>query len=56
MTSAKPNVRQHIIDAGMAIILGNGYSAVGLNEILGAAGMPKGSSYHYFACNGIPLL
>lgn len=48
MTSAKPDVRQHIIDTGMAIILGKGYSAVGLNEILGAAGVPKGSFYHYF--------
>jgi TetR/AcrR family transcriptional repressor of nem operon len=25
-----------------------GYSAVGLNEILAAAGVPKGSFYHYF--------
>jgi TetR/AcrR family transcriptional repressor of nem operon len=48
MTSAKPDVRQHIIDTGMTIILGKGYSAVGLNEILGAAGVPKGSFYHYF--------
>lgn len=48
MTSAKPDVRQHIIDTGMAIVLGKGYSAVGLNEILGAAGVPKGSFYHYF--------
>lgn len=27
---------------------GKGYSAVGLNEILTAAGVPKGSFYHYF--------
>jgi TetR/AcrR family transcriptional repressor of nem operon len=32
----------------MTIILGKGYSAVGLNEILSAAGVPKGSFYHYF--------
>jgi TetR/AcrR family transcriptional repressor of nem operon len=25
-----------------------GYAAVGLNEILAAAGVPKGSFYHYF--------
>lgn len=48
MTSTKPDVRRHIIDTGMDIILGKGYSAVGLNEILGAAGVPKGSFYHYF--------
>ena len=28
---------------------GKGFSAVGLNEILTAAGVPKGSFYHYFA-------
>jgi TetR/AcrR family transcriptional repressor of nem operon len=27
---------------------GKGFSAVGLNEILSAAGVPKGSFYHYF--------
>ena len=26
-----------------------GYSGVGLTEILTAAGVPKGSFYHYFA-------
>jgi TetR/AcrR family transcriptional regulator, transcriptional repressor for nem operon len=28
---------------------GRGFSAVGLNEILSGAGVPKGSFYHYFA-------
>lgn len=28
---------------------GKGYSAVGLNEILTTAGVPKGSFYHYFS-------
>ena len=28
---------------------GKGFSAVGLNEILAAAGVPKGSFYHYFS-------
>lgn len=32
----------------MPIILGKGFSAVGLNEILATAGVPKGSFYHYF--------
>ncbi|MDB5868333.1 MAG: transcriptional regulator, TetR family [Polaromonas sp.] len=42
------DVKQHILDTGRAIILGKGFSAVGLNEILGAAEVPKGSFYHYF--------
>ncbi|MET3133279.1 TetR/AcrR family transcriptional repressor of nem operon [Oxalobacteraceae bacterium GrIS 1.11] len=42
------DVRQHILDTGRTIIIGKGFSAVGLNEILSAAGVPKGSFYHYF--------
>jgi TetR/AcrR family transcriptional repressor of nem operon len=41
-------VRQHILATGRGIIMGKGYSGVGLNEILSAAGVPKGSFYHYF--------
>ncbi|CAG9000246.1 MAG: HTH-type transcriptional repressor NemR [Candidatus Celerinatantimonas neptuna] len=43
------NVRQHILDTAEAIISHKGFSAVGLNEILKAAGTPKGSFYHYFS-------
>ncbi|MDQ6999213.1 MAG: TetR/AcrR family transcriptional regulator, partial [Mariprofundus sp.] len=42
------DIRQHILDTAKPIILGKGFSAVGLNEILSAAGVPKGSFYHYF--------
>lgn len=42
------NTRQHILDTGSRIIAGKGFSSVGLNEILKAAGVPKGSFYHYF--------
>lgn len=48
MTTEHHDVRQHILDTGKSIIIGKGYSAVGLNEILSAAGVPKGSFYHYF--------
>jgi TetR/AcrR family transcriptional regulator, transcriptional repressor for nem operon len=41
-------MRQHILDTARPIMLGKGFSAVGLNEILSAAGIPKGSFYHYF--------
>ena len=42
------DVKQHILDTGRAIILGKGFTAVGLNETLSAARVPKGSFYHYF--------
>jgi TetR/AcrR family transcriptional repressor of nem operon len=42
------DVRQSILDAGQRIMAGKGFSAVGLNEILTTAGVPKGSFYHYF--------
>lgn len=47
-TPATGDVRQHILHTGQLIIAGRGFSAVGLNEILKAAGVPKGSFYHYF--------
>lgn len=40
--------RQRILDNGERLMAGKGFSAVGLNEILSAAGVPKGSFYHYF--------
>lgn len=42
------DTRQQILDTAKDIILGKGFAAVGLNEILSAAGVPKGSFYHYF--------
>jgi len=43
-----PDVRENILANGQRIIAGKGFSAVGINEILTAAGVPKGSFYHYF--------
>ncbi len=42
------DVRQSILETGQRIMAGKGFSAVGLNEILAGAGVPKGSFYHYF--------
>lgn len=42
------DTRQQILDTAKDIILGKGFTAVGLNEILVCAGVPKGSFYHYF--------
>lgn len=43
------DVRDRILATGQRIIGGKGFSAVGLNEILTTAGVPKGSFYHYFS-------
>ena len=42
------DTRQQIIDTAKNIMLGKGFAAVGLNEILMQANVPKGSFYHYF--------
>lgn len=47
-TTKGGDTRQLILASGRALILGKGFSAVGLNEILTSVGVPKGSFYHYF--------
>ena len=42
------DVRGSILETGRRIMAKKGFSAVGLNEILAEAGVPKGSFYHYF--------
>lgn len=50
LKSQKPSdVKSHILDTARRLIAVRGFSAVGLNEILLGAGVPKGSFYHYFA-------
>ncbi|WP_460136711.1 TetR/AcrR family transcriptional regulator [Pseudomonas sp. S1_E04] len=59
MNSATQGTRQAILDAAQAIVGRKGFSAVGLNEILHAAEVPKGSFYHYFTSKdgfGVVLL
>ena len=48
MNTESTDIRQHILDTAKPIILGKGFSAVGLSELLAVAGVPKGSFYHYF--------
>ena len=43
------STRRTILDVGQRIMAAKGFSAVGLNEVLSSAGVPKGSFYHYFA-------
>ncbi|GGP75754.1 TetR/AcrR family transcriptional regulator [Saccharothrix coeruleofusca] len=42
------DTRRTILDTARRIMAHKGYSAVGINEVLAAAGVPKGSFYHYF--------
>lgn len=42
------DTRQQILETAKSIIAGKGFAAVGLNEILTTAAVPKGSFYHYF--------
>jgi TetR/AcrR family transcriptional repressor of nem operon len=54
MARKKPTYRiatpkAHILDTAQRIVGAKGFSSVGLNQLLGAAGIPKGSFYHYFA-------
>jgi TetR/AcrR family transcriptional repressor of nem operon len=40
--------RQNLIRAGLQHLTEKGYSSVGIDEILAAAGVPKGGFYHHF--------
>lgn len=40
--------RAHLVRTGMAVLTEKGFSAVGIDEILKLAGVPKGSFYYYF--------
>jgi len=46
--AATSSTRDHIIEVGLELMRKHGYGATGLQEILKAAGVPKGSFYHHF--------
>ena len=48
MSSMKTDTREHILACGGRIVHHKGFAATGLQEILNAAGVPKGSFYFYF--------
>ncbi|SMC28047.1 transcriptional regulator, TetR family [Andreprevotia lacus DSM 23236] len=59
MNKRTQDTRDHLLATGAAIMLGKGFAAVGLTEILSTAGVPKGSFYHYFESKegyGVALL
>jgi TetR/AcrR family transcriptional repressor of nem operon len=58
-TEQYQDTRERILDIGQTLVSGRGFSALGLNEILTKAEVPKGSFYHYFQSKegfGVALL
>jgi len=45
----KQTTREHLIEVGLGLIRSSGYTATGINQILEAAEVPKGSFYHHFS-------
>jgi TetR/AcrR family transcriptional regulator, transcriptional repressor for nem operon len=48
MMSKQPT-REHLIKVGLELIRSAGYTATGINQVLQAADVPKGSFYHHFS-------
>ena len=48
MNKQAQDTRGHILTIGRRLTARQGYSGVGLSELLKTAGVPKGSFYHYF--------
>jgi TetR/AcrR family transcriptional repressor of nem operon len=46
--TASRSTRDHLIDVGLELMRKHGYGATGLQELLRAADVPKGSFYHHF--------
>lgn len=40
--------KQRLLSSGMAVVFRNGYNGTGVQDIVDAAGVPKGSFYNYF--------
>lgn len=42
------STKQHLIEAGLRMLLERGYNGLGIEALLSATGIPKGSFYHHF--------
>ncbi len=42
------STKQRLLDAGWAMLLEHGYNDLGIQALLAATGIPKGSFYHHF--------
>ncbi|MBL8471529.1 MAG: TetR family transcriptional regulator C-terminal domain-containing protein [Rhodocyclaceae bacterium] len=47
-SSAPSQTRAAVVRAGVALLTEHGVTATGIDQVLNAAGIPKGSFYHYF--------
>jgi TetR/AcrR family transcriptional repressor of nem operon len=59
MSTSTSTTKERILDAAEEIMLTKSFHSVGLNEILSAVKVPKGSFYHYFQSKeqfGVELL
>ncbi len=59
MSSTVATTKDRILDAAKGLMLAKSFHSVGLNEILAAVKVPKGSFYHYFTSKeqfGVELL
>lgn len=45
----EPSTKDRMIEAGLAMLLARGYNHLGIQDVLAATAMPKGSFYHHFA-------
>jgi TetR/AcrR family transcriptional regulator, transcriptional repressor for nem operon len=48
MMSTESSTRERLIATGLPLLLERGYNGLGLQALLSAAGVPKGSFYHHF--------
>jgi len=46
--SPKPNARNKLLDAALAVIRTKGYAATSVDELCGKAGVTKGAFFHHF--------
>src|SRR5581483_10819288 len=43
-----PSTKQRLLDAGLTMLLAHGYNDLGIQALLEATHIPKGSFYHHF--------
>lgn len=48
LTRSTPSTKQRLLDAGQALLLKHGYHDLGIQAVLAATHVPKGSFYHHF--------